>query len=42
MLEHFSSKESTHIGCELFEVDHHDAPAVFGQDRTKKRNYQQP
>ena len=36
MLNFFTNSTSSHIGSELFQNDHHDAPAVFGQEYTKK------
>ena len=39
MLNHFTEESSKHIGRKLFENDHHDAPAVYGQRRTKKEIY---
>lgn len=39
MLNFFTKKSSNHIGAELFEHDHHDAPAVYGQNHTKKEIY---
>ena len=39
MLNHFTGSSSNQIGADLFENDHHDAPAVFGQDHTKKEIY---
>ena len=39
MIKFFSNDDSTQLGANLFENDHHDAPAVYGQERTKKEIY---
>ena len=36
MINHFTDKNSDKRGQKLFENDHHDAAAVYGQERPKK------
>ena len=36
MMNFFNSSKSKDIGADLFENDHHDAPAVYGESGTKR------